>query len=54
MKNLILAAVTVASMGLTTAAFAQGLPAGTQPQQYGSHAFDNTANSVDRNVIGGQ
>jgi hypothetical protein len=54
MNSLVLAALAIMSLGLMTAAFAQGLPAGTQPPQYGSHAFDNTANSLDRNDVGGQ
>ena len=40
MKTLILAAAAVLSLG-TGAAFAQGLPQGSEPPVYGSHAFPN-------------
>jgi hypothetical protein len=43
MKKMILAAFAVLGLGMG-AAFAQGLPAGTTPPAYGSHAFPNGSN----------
>jgi hypothetical protein len=43
MKKMILAAFAVLGLGMG-AAFAQGLPAGTTPPVYGSHAFPNASN----------
>ena len=40
MKAMILAAVAALSLGLGTA-FAQGVPAGTQPPHYGASAASN-------------
>jgi hypothetical protein len=40
MKTMILAAVTVLSLG-TSAAFAQGLPPGATPPVYGARAFSD-------------
>jgi hypothetical protein len=40
LKKIILVAFAVLSLGMGTAS-AQGLPAGSQPPVYGSHAFPN-------------
>jgi hypothetical protein len=40
MKKIILVASAVLSLGMDVA-FAQGLPAGSAPPVYGSHAFSN-------------
>jgi hypothetical protein len=39
MKRLVIA--VAATLSLATPVFAQGLPAGVRPQEYGSHAFPN-------------
>jgi hypothetical protein len=40
MKKIMLVVSAVLSLGMGTA-FAQGLPAGSEPPAYGSHAFPN-------------
>jgi hypothetical protein len=43
MKNMILAAIAALSLGMSAAAFAQGLPPGVGDQQYGASWAANHA-----------
>jgi hypothetical protein len=45
MKSMILAAVTIASLGLSVAAFAQGVPRDLIPQHYGAASAASQAKS---------
>ncbi len=51
MKKLVLAALTVASLG-AGGAFAQGVPPGYTPQTYGSQAFADHRNDPPTHFLG--